>query len=343
MCPVHVKNWVEHCLNNALRHRGHEIVRSADLYEWQHKHSERPCFNATPLPGDAATYLRHDNPKLLELEQRYSAFDSDVTRPSVWTNGYVGQEDLTYFRGDNPWVWQLRGPNAHILAYALGFYYLRAIDHLGFLDKLKEDTSFGNFTFRIAGREVSRDLLDSIVEIYFLERHLGIGSRPGYRILDIGAGYGRLAHRMMTALPGLGSYLCTDAVAVSTFVCDYYLRFQGVEKACAVPLDEIESTLEEHPVDLAVNIHSFSECRMEAVEWWVRLLSKYRVKHFMIAPNPAGCGGERLLTNQGSDFLPILERYGYRILLREPKFLDPVVQKYGPLPTWHYLLELQPC
>ena len=334
-----LKRWTKHRLNRAIRPWGFEIHRSADLYDWQHEGIDQPSFNATPLPGSAADYLRPDNPKLLELVQRYQAFDARVTTPFRWTNRHVRQEDITYFRGDNAWVWQVRGVNANILAYALCFYYLRSIDRLGLFEKLGEDTSFGSFTFKIAGREVSRDLLDSIAEIYFLDRHLGIGSRPGFRILDIGAGYGRLAHRMTTALPGIDGYLCTDAVAVSTFVCDYYLRFRGAEKARVVPLDVVDSTLRDHPVDLAINIHSFPECRKEAIEWWARLLNKHRVKHLMIVPN---CyNDERLLTNDGHDFLPILESYGYRTIVKEPKFLDPVVQEYGPFPHWHHLLELQ--
>jgi hypothetical protein len=160
-------------------------------------------------------------------------------------------------------------------------------------------------------------------------------------VLDVGAGYERLAHRMVSALPGIERFFCTDAVAVSTFVSDYYLRFRGLEKALVIPLDEIDNTLRDHPVDLAINIHSFSECRIQAIEWWARLLSKHRVKNLMIAPNGTGERLQRLFTNDGQDFLPLLERYGYRTVLKEPKFIDPVVQEYGLLPTWYHLLELR--
>jgi putative sugar O-methyltransferase len=212
---------------------------------------------------------------------------------------------------------------------------------MGLLAKLTEDDNFGNFSFAIGGRNVSRDLLDSMTEIYFLDRHLQIASRPDFRVLDIGAGYGRLAHRMTSALPGLASYACTDAFAISTFVSEFYLRFRGVEKGHVVPLDEIDETLGNHQVDLAINIHSFSECRPQAVEWWARLLSKHRVKNLMIVPNGEG-ETSTLLTNDGQDFLPILERYGYRRVVKEPKYLDPLVQEYGLTPSWHHLLELRP-
>jgi putative sugar O-methyltransferase len=336
------KRLIKTCMNHVLRRYGAEIVPTSILYEWQRVPVNMGlCFSNYTLPDDAARYLKPNNPKLIELQQRYRAFNSDVTTPSVWTDRHVRPEDIRYFRGDNAWVWQVRGKNANVQAYAISLYYLKSIDHLGLLDKLVEDNSFGNFTFTIAGRQVSRDLLDSIAEIYFLDRHLGVASRAGFRVLDIGAGYGRLAHRMVSALPGIGRFLCTDAVAVSTFVSDYYLRFRGLEKALVIPLDEIDSTLRDHPVDLAVNIHSFSECRTQAIEWWARLLSKHRVKNLMIAPNGEGERLERLLTNDGHDFLPLLERYGYRTVLKEPQFTDPVVQEYGLLPTWYHLLELR--
>jgi len=326
--------------NQVLRRYNAQIVPANILHEWQRAPVTRPCFNEGGLPEDAAQYLRTDNPKLIELRRRYGAFDADVTTPFIWSDGHVRSEDIAYFRGDNAWVWQVRGKNANVMAYALSFYYLKSIDRLGLLEKLGEDNSFGNFTFTIDGREVSRDLLDSIAEIYFLDRHLGIARRAGIRVLDVGAGYGRLAHRMVSALPNIEQYFCTDAVAVSTFVSDYYLRFRGAERARVIPLDEIDSSLRDHPVDLAINIHSFSECRVEAIAWWARLLSKHRVKNLMIAPNGEGERMKRLTTNDGRDFLPILERCGYRNVLKEPKYLDPVVQEYGVLPAWYHLLEL---
>jgi SAM-dependent methyltransferase len=336
-----VKRWIKICLNRVLRRSGSEIVPTEILYEWQRVPADKPCWNKCTLPGDAAQYLKPDNPELIKLQRRYRAFDPDVTTPFVWTDRHVRPEDITYFRGDNAWVWQVRGKNANVLAYAVTLYYLKSIDRLRLLDKLVEDNSFGNFTFTIAGRQVSRDLLDSIAEIYFLDRHLGVSSRAGFRVLDIGAGYGRLAHRMVSALPGIEKFFCTDGVAVSTFVSDYYLRFRGVEKALVIPLDEIDNTLRDQPVDLAINMHSFSECRTQAIEWWARLLSKHRVKNLMVVPNRTDSQGERLLTIDGHDFLPLLERYGYRTVVKEPKFIDPVVQEYGLQPSWHHLLELR--
>lgn len=337
-----VKKAIRSWLDLILKRQGLEIVPRAMLYDWQlQPQDDSPRYSPSPLPAGAADYLSPDNPRLVALRERYKKADAAVTAAAVWNDGYVRGEDVAYFRGDNGWVWQVRGRNTNILSYALTFYYLKSLDHLGLFGKLSEDSHFGNFTFDIGKRLISRDLLDSISEILFLDRHLGIASRPGMKVLDIGAGYGRLAHRMTTALPNVQNYFCTDAVAVSSFVSDYYLRFRGADRAQVIPLDEIDRKLTAEPVDLAVNIHSFSECRLEAIDWWAKLLAKHRVKQLMVVPNDVTETPGQLLTNKDEDYLPILQRHGYRLLLSEPKYADPVVQAYGIKPHWYHLLELR--
>ena len=50
---------------------------------------------------------------------------------------------------------------------------------------------------------------------------------------------------MLAGLPNIAEYLCTDAVPVSTFLSEYYLRFRGLQdRATVVPLDEIEGNIQ---------------------------------------------------------------------------------------------------
>ena len=265
-----LKTYLRKALNSAVERHGYEVVESRQLYEWQKDPKTQPSRKRSQPPKGAAEYLRPDNPRLQDLQVRYGAFNNQVTSPLVWTDTAVSPDDICYFRGDNAYVWQLRGSgmNMNIMGYVLTAYYVKSIDKFGLLDSLAEDDSFGIVTFRIADRVMSRDLLDSIVELYFLERHLGVSLAKDMTILDIGAGYGRLAHRVTCALPGIRNYFCTDAVAVSSFISEYYLRFRSVEgRAKVVPLDEIENTLGNATVNIAVNIHSFAECRISAIEW----------------------------------------------------------------------------
>lgn len=318
--------------NRVLRGLGYQVVASA-------ARGEAGAAAPPALPEGAAAYLRPDHPRLLELERAYAAFDPRVTTPLLWRRGHVTPYDLRYFRGDNAYVWQVRD-GAGGANYALSAYYVKSIDTLGLLGRLEEDALFGVHLFDALGRKVSRELLDSILEIHFLERHLGLSSRAGLRMLDIGAGYGRLAHRMAFALPQLAEYLCTDAVPASTFLCEYYLRFRGVEdRARALPLHELEQALSGRRIDLALNIHSFPECTPEAIAWWLELLRRHRVPRLMIVPNPAEHGGEKLVTNTGEAMEPLLEAHGYRLVAKAPKYGDPALQRHGVQPTWHYLFQ----
>lgn len=301
--------------------------------------------NPRPLLPDGANYFLIDsNTRLTELTQRYRAVNHPVMNASMWTDEFVHQEiDLHGFRADGGYVWQHREINTD-LHYALCAYYLKSIDTLGLFDKLTEDPLFGAYTVKVSDRPVSRDLLDSMSEIYFLERHLAISQRPNLTILDIGAGYGRLAHRLVQSLPNLGAVFCTDAIAVSSFLCEYYLQFRGVNQtAIAVPFDQLRTTLTQNPINIAINIHSFSECSLDAIAGWLDLMAEFAIPHIMIVPNELDNGGTKLLSCEKDktriNYQPLLEQRGYQLIACDPKFLDPTVQANGVSPTHHFLFQ----
>lgn len=337
-----LKSHIRKLLDIGLNHYDLKIIETKRLYEWQQQPEAKANYRPSELPHDAIEYLHQKNPRLIELQNRYKKFNEKVTTPLAWIDSHVRPDDILYFRGDNAYVWQLRGPNMNIMAYALTNYYVNSIDNLGLLEKLKEDDFFGNFIFNINNRIVSRDLLDSIIEIYFLEKNLNLSQIPKVNILDIGAGYGRLANRMVNTFTNINKYLCTDAVAVSSFISEYYLRFRKIEdKASAIPLDEVENMIKDTNVEIAVNIHSFSECRLSSIDWWLALLEKYGVKYLMIVPNSYSISNEHLLNNQGKDFGELIMKHGYKLVAKEPKYRDPLVQKYAINPSYHYLFELK--
>jgi len=296
------------------------------------------------LPDGASYLLIPSNTRLTDLTQRYRTIQHPVMTSSMWTDAFVQQEiDLYRFRADGGYVWQHREINTD-LHYALGTYYFKAIDFLRLLDTLTEDHLFGAYTVEVGDRLVSRDLLDSLAEIYFLERHLTLSKRTNFNILDIGAGYGRLAHRLAQAFPNLGRVYCTDAIATSSFLCEYYLKFRGVSNiAVTVPFDELQGTLANGRVQLAINVHSFSECPVDAIKGWLDILAELNVPYLMLVPNALDNGGTRLLSFEKDqsrvDYLPLLEQYGYQQIAYNPKFLDPIVAANGISPTHHFLFQ----
>ena len=234
-----------------LQRSDRSIVSNALLYDWQKPPT--PSTRKTSLVPPVATdmHLAKDDARLRELEEAYARVESPVTTPTVWTADHIRAIDLQRFRADDAYLWQHRGRDMNEMSFALAYYYLKTMDRLRLFDCLLEDRAFGVNLFEVVeGRLVTRDLLDSIAELNFLERHLAISQRATLVVLDIGAGYGRLAYRALTALPVIQRYLCTDAVPVSTFICEHYLRYRGVDaRAQVVPLHEVRSTLRQYPVD----------------------------------------------------------------------------------------------
>ena len=181
-----------------------------------------PSHVASALPEGANETLRADNPRITDLKQRYASLENASAHYTGWTDEHVSSQiEWPYFRGDNAYVWQVRDANERD-NYQATADYIKSRDRLGLLDKLTEDGAFGVYQYHTdEPKAVSRDLLDSIMEIYFLEDQLSLSKWPNIYILDIGAGYGRLAHRLATAMPDIGQYFCVDAIAESTFLSDY--------------------------------------------------------------------------------------------------------------------------
>jgi hypothetical protein len=318
-------------LRRLVRPRAAEGDPHAGLSAEDRRYLDSLYDDSTPLPEGAEQHLRPGNPRLRELREAYAALDLPVLTPSRWNDQAVGSFlDLRWFRGETLITWHYRESRRITqLKYFVYARYVRDRDPSGVLAELGEDGAFGCWTFSYPGHgRYSRDLLDSANELLYLERQLGLSDRARFSVLDIGAGYGRLAHRMASAYPGLSDYCCVDAIPESTFLSEYYLDHRGVSPpARVVPLHLVEHQLRPGSFDLAVNIHSFPECPYAAVEWWVGLLERLDVPRLLIVPNEP----TELLTLEpdGSrrDFMPLLERAGYRLTHREPFFDDPAVQE----------------
>jgi FkbM family methyltransferase len=280
-------------------------------------------------PWSARFRLRRGHPRLLELKARYARLGSSLGQRSHWNETFLASElDLRQFRGDNGYLWQYRQLRQDAERKFETFArYVAARDPRGLLERLREDGRFGCWTFRFEGLPlVSRDLLDSINEIYFLDRHLGLFERDRLAVLDIGAGYGRLAHRMEQAVPGLSRYLCVDGIPESTFLSEYYLAYRRCLKARVVPLDELDPALAGATFDLAVNIHSFSEMAHAAIEAWLRVVECLSIPYLLIVPNDQA----QLLSIEADgtrrDFAPLLPAHGYELAVDEPVIEDADVR-----------------
>lgn len=342
-------NPIKRVIQRALRKAGYNIYRLSE--------EERRAFaryDAQRRRPDLQAVFGDRVQRLQELRQRYENVSLPVAVHSVWASrqgsdavrdiGWSGV-DLCNFRGHSSYVWDYAGSNAEAtnLKYYIFTEYVRRKDAAGLLQLLKEDGAFGCVTFEYPRLGlVSRDLLDSVAEINFLHRHLKVLDRDDLRVLDIGAGYGRMAHRMLEANPRLKAYTCVDAIPESTFLCEFYLRHRGLgERVEVVPLDALDSSLATPRFDVALNVHSFSECTYAAIEWWLRRLRQLEVRHLMIVPNEPTEFLSMEADGSRRDYLPLLGQLGYKIVAQEPVFEDPSVQQLIGVKDSMYLFELR--
>ena len=277
-------------------------------------YSRRFGQHTIPLPNEISKYLRADNPKLIDLQRRYSK--ANVFRHTFWKN-WRKHLDLVNFRAEGAYLSQGSDRNAESLHFAQTVY-LETVDEWHLLQSLREDGLFGCHVFHFPpDRLVSRDLLDSILEITFIRNAVRLSRGDELRVLDIGAGYGRLAHRLLEAFPN-GHVTNIDGVPESTFLCDFYTRFRGVgDRSRTLGADEI-GKLSGERFDIAVNVHSWSECPREAVRMWMGVLRDLQVPLLFVVPHD----DEFKSTEQnGKDtFLPEIMAAGYREVARTRKF-----------------------
>lgn len=311
-----------------LKHAQQETINDQERKE--RELSTQPSYVKGTLPEGAAEYLRADHPRLVELRARYREC---VRLPhSQWGESILaGELNLPYFRGDNAYVWQMRS-GMREQRYLLTSYHVKETDRLGLWDRLHEDGLFGAYVFDFNGQKaVSRDLLDSMNEMNFIDRHTGLFRRAEVSVLDIGAGYGRFAHRLIQGLPNVRHVSCTDAVAESTFLSEFYLRFRGVDdRAKVVPFDEVPRELRGRRFDLVTNIQSFSECTLEFIDSWLDVISQNDVEYLFIVPNTQEGMFSIELDHTRKDFLPLITSRGFKVAVSDFLYAGaPSLQKFG--------------
>jgi hypothetical protein len=307
-------------------------------------------FDAISEPPEMDTFVSRSRQlflpeRLEELERAFSGFNCPAQSHSHWTDELTSQISLSEFRSESSYMWQYRDGNVP-LTYVATYYYHLMSENRDLLPLCREDRAFGVYCVEVQGELISRDRLDSVSELGFIRRHLGLTTDSVCRIIDIGSGYGRLGWRMNQCFPSV-EMLCTDAVPRSSFLCESYLMYRGVvPKVRMIALPYVERELSAAPVALATIINSLSECSANAISWWIELLSKNNVPRIMFVPHAAHEQGRRIFSHEGQgnepiDVEPILEQYGYQREVLEPKYSEEALQRYGVTPT-HYHLFARP-
>lgn len=280
--------------------------------------------NTVPALPPESQALTAGNPRLLELTRQYVQFGNPPC--SNWGSP---ERNLPYFRADNDYVWQPRYFEDRFFARLRRYAkYVESVDTLQILNRTTEDLLFGAFGLRHRGRIVSRDLLDSVIQINWAYGAIRELRKANPIILDIGAGYGRLAHRVSEAFDGSWCVSCADGVALSTFISEWYLNFREARNVNVIPVPELSSKLQTQRPDVAFNIHSFSEIPISSTLWWVNELEVAGVENLIVVTNErtddflsSEVDGRRI------DLFPVFKTRGWVVARQEPIVTDSDVRR----------------
>lgn len=172
------------------------------------------------------------------------------------------------------------------------------------------DAEFGARVVNTASLgDVTRMWLDSNVEIDFLRRHVpDLGEQ---KVLDIGAGYGRLA---VSLSPFVAEMTCVDSVPISTQVCrEYTARF-----APAVRVMSLDEFVANPPsITIGLNTHSFNECGLAQIQAWINAALELGAKHLFLVDHGINLETSyKAWDNNMASFRPVLEEH-FNIVAQE--------------------------
>jgi hypothetical protein len=88
-------------------------------------------------------------------------------------------------------------------------------------------------------------------------------------------------------------------------------------------------------------VHSWSECTLDAIGWWVDRLVELEVPRLLVVPNEPTDLLSSEFDGSRRDFAPLLDRAGYDLIKREAVIDDPTVRELVRLGDHFHLFELR--
>jgi hypothetical protein len=222
-------------------------------------------------------------------------------------------------------------------AYTVAYEYALVCDQLGVLGKFSDDGAFSGVRFRIDGRVVSRDIIDSSLELNFVARHCEFRPSDEIVLLDIGAGYGRFVHRFLEFFPRASAF-ALDAAPLSSFLAQCYLEYRGVIDRVVIGSRAKLETVRPGRFQIATNIHSWSEAPLASVEKWLDALDVLQVPFLFFVPHEIPAISLEK-DGPGKLIVPTILAHGWRVLVEQPMYGDSLKrQQTGLYPFTHYYL-----
>lgn len=196
------------------------------------------------------------------------------------SNNIFKNYDMEHFRanGPNNRLAMVYNPKTHGLLFFKTILYnislsLSANDKI-ILNKIK-NRNFGNPTSINFSEnlEVDIDYLQSLNEVKFLNETLNKSNT----ILEIGGGYGRSAHSILTLYPTIQKYFIIDLDVVLELAKKFLstvLPQNLYSKFVFLRVDTDDNVFQNTSVDLCININSFQEMDPEVVRNYIHWIDQ---------------------------------------------------------------------
>lgn len=155
---------------------------------------------------------------------------------------------------------------------------------LALLDRIDNRNLGRPIQVEVGGRRVCMDYLQCLYEVDFLEKYLvGISS-----ILEIGTGFGRTCHAMLSLFDDIEKYVVVDLPPCLELTRRYLMQTLGPDKFSKIVFVSAEE-LPERPdleVDLVINIDSMAEMDRDVVFSYLDFI--HRNSRRFYCKNPVG-------------------------------------------------------
>jgi putative sugar O-methyltransferase len=175
-----------------------------------------------------------------------------------------------------------------------GIRYLKALvynlctsltkDNWERIRKIKNRQVGDPFTITYDGEQVCLDYLQAVYELEFIAAHLSIN---GLNILEIGAGYGRTCHAIVSNHEVEAYYIIDlkNCLKLSRRYLKEVLDSVNFSKIRFTSIEDIDG-LEALHFDLCINIDSFAEMDPETVKYYLAYIDKHC--NYLYVKNPVG-------------------------------------------------------
>ena len=186
--------------------------------------------------------------------------------------------------------------------------YVKKIDVKNYLDKLEEPLEGNPLLVHANGKSMSQDLANSLIEYYSINELVPLSEAS--HILEIGGGYGRNAHVILTLNPHIKFYVVDILPAL--YIAQRYLTSIFQDRTIFKARDfssynEVKKEIKEASIifllphqltllppqhfNLVMNISSFGEMKLEQIDWYFKQINRltsgyFYTKQWNTSPNP---------------------------------------------------------